>query len=231
MKSWGFSHTDEQCFCSSPHQVVTFVLSGRSYKRSQGFCKIYCHNYLELRLRHISSKARWGSNYFLTTPDISKLILFFSPEMSFSLHSEINFQADCLISYLSIYPTHYCGSYDCPSYFFLLLFFFAHSFTHHLKNQNKNVSINHEREKTPFEIWAVCRYLVILTFKMLIILKCHTLSATDGGIGHPPFRQIKNMRRKRGSCRAQPLLIRVFYHNIYIGLLYSKRKIEGKIHF
>ncbi len=29
--------------------------------------------------------------------------------------------------------------------------------------------------------------LKIETVEMLIILKCHALSATDGGIGHPPF--------------------------------------------
>lgn len=88
-------------------------------------------------------------------------------------------------------------------------------------------------KKKPFEIWAVCRYLVILTFEVLIILKCHTLSATDGGIGHPPFKQIKNMRRKCGSRQVQHLLTRVLYHEIYIGLLcdIAKGKLRGKYTF
>lgn len=33
---------------------------------------------------------------------------------------------------------------------------------------------------------------------MLIIFKCHTLSATDGGIGHPRLKEIKNTGRKCG---------------------------------
>lgn len=72
MKSWGFSHSYEWCFCSSAHQVCAFVFSGRRYKSSQDFCKIYCHSYLELR--YISYKSSRGGRKHFLTPDISKFI-------------------------------------------------------------------------------------------------------------------------------------------------------------
>lgn len=72
MKSWGFSHSYEWCFCSSAHQVCAFVFSGRRYKSSQDFCKIHCHSYLELR--YISYKSSRGGRKHFLTPDISKFI-------------------------------------------------------------------------------------------------------------------------------------------------------------
>lgn len=72
MKSWGFSHSYEWCFCSSAHQVCAFVFSSRRYKSSQDFCKIHCHSYLELR--YISYKSSRGGRKHFLTPDISKFI-------------------------------------------------------------------------------------------------------------------------------------------------------------
>lgn len=55
---------------------------------------------------------------------------------------------------------------------------------------------------------------------MLIILKCHTLSATDGGIGHPPFQiRSKTCGGNVDSVECSFIASQCFYHEICVILL------------